>query len=185
MVQGDIDLSIRGRTTSLLAGIPCCLTAESIAEAIILRNNIEKVFLIENLAPFLEVYKRYYMDRTEVAMIFMAGYLSSTKRLLIKKVLQSKKVPVYIWSDLDADGIMLSSDAIRYVESLDCNCSPILMTKKEIALAQGRYKSARVLSTNYKPEPVFSEIQSDIERGLAMEQEELFLHYNHVMKYLP
>lgn len=185
MVQGDIDLSIRGKTTSLLAGIPCCLTAESIAEAKILQNNTEKVFLIENLAPFLEVYKRYYMDRPEVAIIFMAGYLSSTKRLLIEKILKSKKVPVYIWSDIDTDGIMLASDAIRYVKFLGCYCSPVLMTKTEIALTQGKYKSARVINPNYDPDPAFSQIQADIARGLAMEQEELFLHFDHLIEYLP
>ncbi|MDR3585065.1 MAG: DUF2220 family protein [Desulfosporosinus sp.] len=146
---------------------------------------MEKLFLIENLAPFLEIYKGHYIDRPDVAIIWMAGYLSSAKRLIIKKLLQNKKVPVFIWSDIDADGILLANDAIRYVNSLGCLCSPVLMTENEVRLTQGKYKGSRMISPHNDIEPVFSGIISEIEKGLAMEQEELFLHYKYVEAFLP
>jgi len=185
-IHGDVTYTYKGYRASFLAGSPCSLTEVTIKGLDIEHVGIDKIFIIENLAVFQEILMRAYQERPNVLLFWGAGYLSSPRLRLLKKVLLYKPVPVYIWSDLDSDGLGLTLDIIKKVRAYSIDASPVLMSSSELDLAKGVYKASNHHNLN-DPEllTVFPDVIERIKLQNVMEQEELLLHYDLLKNKLP
>jgi DNA topoisomerase VI subunit A len=185
-VYGDVTYIHKGYRSSFLAGSPYSLTEGTISSLEIEHVGVNKIFIIENLAVFQEAFVREYQERPDVLLMWGAGYISSIKMRLLKKILQSKPIPVYIWSDLDSDGLGLTFDIMKKVRKYGVNACPVLMSARELDLTKGEYKASNHHGLN-DPEifAVFPDVIERIRLNNVMEQEELLLHYDLFKHELP
>ncbi len=184
--HGDITYMYKGHHSSLLAGAPCCLIPETIQGMEIEHALVDKIFIIENMAVFQEIFFREYHKRPDVLLVWGAGYISSSKLHLLKKILQHHPVPVYIWSDLDSDGLGLTLDMVKKFRKYNVNAYPVLMGAAELDLAKGNYQAANYFNLD-DPElyAIFPDVLERIKRKNVMEQEELLLYFDIWKEKLP
>jgi hypothetical protein len=185
-VYGDIVFDYKGSRSSFLAGFPYCLTEATVKDIDIKKASIEKIFIIENLAAFQEVFFRVYNKKPNVLLFWSAGYISTPKLHLLKIILQIHPVPVYIWSDLDSDGLGLTLDIIKKIRRYTISAYPVLMGAAELDLAKGQYRAANHYNLN-DPElyTFFPDVIERIKKQNVMEQEELLLHFDMWKEKLP
>lgn len=169
-----------------LAGFPVSLTEDTIRSLRIFEVNVDSIFIIENLAVFLELLKRKYYGQSDVLVLWGAGYLSFSKKILVNKILKVKDIPIYIWSDLDLEGLMLTKNMLEEFQWTKSTNRPILMTTNELQLTKGNFKgAARINKGNEDLQRIFGGVVSLIESGLSMEQEELLIHFEEISGKLP
>lgn len=185
-LYGDVTWKVNGHYISGTSGLPVVITEDTIKALEIAKIGAESILIVENFAVFIELLQQRYYGNPKTLVIWGEGYLSSSKRRLLGKILRHRKLPVYIWSDIDADGLLLTLDIINLVHGLGSNAKPILMSSKELALSLGGFNASdpRKLQGE-KLNKVFSDLLPMIKEGQAMEQEELLLFFEHVKKELP
>jgi hypothetical protein len=185
-VHGDIIFVYNGYRSSFMAGSPCLLAESTIKGLEIEYVGVEKIFVVENLAAFQEVLARKYQVVPDVLIIWGAGYLSSTKLRLLKKILQFKCIPVYIWSDLDSDGLGLTLDIVKKVRAFKVNAYPVLMSANELDLAKGKYKASNHYNMDDQELSIlFPDVIERIKSQNVIEQEELLLNFDLLKDKLP
>lgn len=185
-LHGNVEYQVDGYTSSCMAGLPACLVDETVKNLEVSESNIKAIFVIENLAVFQEILSRKYRNVSDVLLFWGAGYISSLRRLLLEKIIKKKNVPVYIWSDLDADGLTLTRDIVRKLAEFDALGMPVLMTEEQLKLTKGNFKGAQHLKLeDTELEVMFPDVLHQIKQGITMEQEELLLHYEQIEKQFP
>jgi len=183
---GNIRYTCNESLGSGLAGSPVSLTEDTIRNLRIFEVNVDSILIIENLAVFLELLKRKYYGQSNVLVLWGAGYLSSPKKILVNKILKFKDIPIYIWSDLDLEGLMLTKNMLEEFQWTKSTNRPILMTNNELQLTKGNFKGAtRINKGNEDLQKIFGDVVSLIESGLSMEQEELLIHFEEISGKLP
>lgn len=183
---GNIRYTFNESLGSGLAGAPVSLTEDTIRSLHIFEVNVDSIFIIENLAVFQELLKRKYYRQSNVLVLWGAGYLSSPKKILVNKILKARDIPIYIWSDLDLEGLMLTKNMLEEFQWTKSTNKPILMTNNELELTKGNFKGAtRINKGNEELQKIFGDVVSLIESGLSMEQEELFIHFEKISGKLP
>lgn len=185
-LYGNIRYTCNESLGSGLAGSPVSLTEDTIRILLISEVNVDSIFIIENLTVFLEMLKRKYYGQSDILVLWGAGYLSSSKKILINKILKVKDIPIYIWSDLDLEGLMLTKNILEEFQWTKSTNGPILMTNDELQLTKGNFKGAsRINKGNEELKRIFGGVVSLIESGLSMEQEELLIHFKEISGKLP
>ena len=185
-LHGKVDYQVDGYLSSCMAGIPVALTDETVKIMEVTDSGINAIFIIENLAVFQEILSRKYRNISNVLLFWGAGYISSKRTLLLRKILKIKNVPVYIWSDLDADGLTLTRDIVRKLAEYNALGMPVLMTEYQLKLTKGNFKGAQHLKLDdTELEVMFPDVLPLIKRGITMEQEELLIHYEKIEKEFP
>ncbi len=183
---GNITGELHGKKLLGICGYPVVITDDTIKSLNIIEANIKGIFIIENSAVFISLLKRKYYKESSILIMFGEGYLSYSKRRFLKKILKYKQVPVYVWSDLDEDGLDLTLDIIKYVRSIGAECSPVLMSKKELSMTKGSFKGARHIDLEKEEfRNEFPDVVDMIKEGIVMEQEELLLYYGKIEGKLP
>lgn len=185
-IYGDFQGSVNGNTLSGLSGYPVILADDTISNLIITEVNYDRILIVENCAVFLSIFNNKYINSKETLLMLGEGYLSSSKRQLLEKVLSTKPVPVYIWSDLDGDGLKLTLDIINFIKKFGASGMPILMGVDELKLSSGGFTGANHINLESDElRGVFHEVVDSIKEGRTMEQEELLLYYELIEKKLP
>lgn len=183
---GDILGEINNTTFSGLAGYPVIITDLTIKSLNITEVKAKSILIIENLAVFLSVFSKKYINNYDTLIIWGEGYLSSSKRVFLKKIIKNRKLPVYVWSDLDGDGLELTLDIISFVESKGTAGRPVLMGEDELKLSFGEFKGANHINLEKEElKNLFPDVINSIKEGRTMEQEELLLHFDYINIKLP
>ena len=186
LLYGNMTYKSNGALTIATAGSPIALSDDTIKDMTVMEVTADKIFIVENMAVFREILYRKYLYNPSTLLLWGEGYLSSTKKRLVEKILATKKIPVYVWSDLDADGLMLTKDIADFVEGCGSTVQVVLMSANEIALSAGFFcGSNHSKLDNHDLTPLFGEVVGMIKAGKTMEQEELMLFYEYVESRLP
>lgn len=185
-IYGDFQGSFNSNILSGLSGYPVLLTEDTISNLVITECNSQRILVVENLAVFLTVFKNKYINSKETILIWGEGYLTSSKRQLLQKLLAIKPIPVFIWSDLDGDGLELTLDIINFIKKFGVLGHPILMSESELKLSSGGFKGASHINLERDDlRAVFHDVVDLIKEGRTMEQEELLLNYEFIEPRLP
>ena len=183
---GDLEYQVAGREASGLAGYPAVLAENSVRKMKVTGLGAQKILIIENLAVFNEVLKRRYYNQSDTLVMWSEGYLTSTKRTFLAKLLCFNPLPVFIWSDIDADGLMLTWDMVKFLSAHGIKARPVLMSTEELALSVGQFQGNERLSLDEDAlDDMFGDVVEQVRRGAAMEQEELMLNYDIIKNKLP
>lgn len=186
LLYGNMTYKSNGVLASATAGIPVALSDDTIKNMDVIDIMADKIFIVENIAVFREILYRKYLKEPNTLLLLGEGYLSTAKKRLVAKVLTRRKIPVYVWSDLDADGLMLTKDIASFVEGCGSTTQVVLMSANEIALSAGKFcGSDHSKLDNHDLTPLFGEVIGMIKAGKTMEQEELMLFYEYVESRLP
>lgn len=186
LLYGNMTYKSNGVLAQATAGIPVALSDDTIKDMDVMGLTADKILIVENMAVFREILYRKYLDNPNTLLLWGEGYLSSAKKRLVGKVLAVRKIPVYVWSDLDADGLILTKDIADFVEGCGSTVQAVLMSANEIALSAGKFcGSNHSKLDNHDLAPLFGEVVELIKAGKTMEQEELMLFYEYVDSRLP
>ena len=185
-LYGDISGVINGTTFSGLAGYTVIITDSTIKSLNITEVKAKSILIIENLAVFLSLFSNKYINHHDTLIIWGEGYLTSSNRVLLKKIIKSRKLPVYVWSDLDGDGLELTLDIINFVEKQGTSGQPVLMGEDELKLSSGQFEGANHINLEKEElKRLFPDVINSIKEGRTMEQEELLLHFDYINIKLP
>lgn len=186
LVHGNVSYEVNNICSTMLSGIPGCLTDATIDKMTITSARIDGILIIENAAVFREVLYRRYLARPTILIIWGEGFLSSSKRTLLRKLMETTPATVYVWGDIDASGLQI-------IEDIHCVCAacgrdvvPVLMSEDELTLTCRKFiGSAHTALAS----PVLGRISPDIiekvRNGATMEQEELLIHWDIIESKLP
>ncbi|MTV50538.1 DUF2399 domain-containing protein [Heliobacillus mobilis] len=184
--HGDISFTFHGHPLSGLAGFPVIITEETAKGLKPVEAKISTILVIENLAPFLKLLQKRYVDSPDILLLYSEGYMSTLKKQFLNKVLEMTQVPVHVWSDLDAEGLQIALDIIRHVQRQGWVAKPVLMTANELALSSGKYQGCnRLLLEDDELSHWFADVIDFVKDGKNMEQEELLLYYEAIRDRLP
>lgn len=185
-LYGNFTWVVNGQACKGTTGLPVVLAEETIKNLDITGVNAKQLLIIENYAVFIELLNRKYFQLPDTILLWGEGYFSSIKRHLMGKILLFRPLPVYIWSDLDSEGLNLTYDIIKFLKDLGVQGKPLLMTSKELAFTSGHYSGAKRLKLDDEElNKIFSDVIPLIKNDITMEQEELLIHYDIIEKYLP
>ncbi|AIF53527.1 Wadjet anti-phage system protein JetD domain-containing protein [Pelosinus sp. UFO1] len=186
LLYGNMTYKSNGALAIATAGIPVALSDDTIKDMDVIGITADRIFIVENMAVFREILYRKYLAESNTLLLWGEGYLSSAKKRLVGKILATRKIPVYVWSDLDADGLLLTKDIADFVEGCGSTVKVVLMSANEIALSAGKFcGSNHSKLDNHDLVPLFGEVVEMIKAGKTMEQEELMLFYEYVESRLP
>lgn len=190
-VYGDVTYIMgKNESISLLAGRPSVLAEETIQQACFNPGpNLRAILIVENLTVFLNILRRTYYGRKDVLVLWSDGYWNDTHRRLLRQVLGKRLVPVYVWSDIDGDGLAITQQICKWAIRRGAISQPILMGTEECDLVKSeRVASDRDITLASKRVlfSMFPEISVFIKRyKRIVEQERLLAYYHHVEKRLP
>ncbi len=186
LVHGNVSYEVNGISGTTLSGIPVSLTDATIDKMTITSAPIDGIFIIENIAVFREVLYRRYLARPNIFIMFGEGFLSSSKRTLLRKLMEASSAIVYVWGDIDASGLQI-------VEDIRCSCTacgrdvaPVLMSEEELELTCGKFLgSAHTALDSPVLSLIFHNVVEKVRGGVTMEQEELLIHWDKIESKLP
>lgn len=187
---GDINYSLLNqRPVSLLAGRPPVLTRETILESSFSTGfDLKSILVIENLTVFLTVLRRTYYNRRDVFVLWSGGYWNRLHRKILRSILSQKKLPVFVWSDMDGDGLVITQQICSWIKQQGSTAEPLLMGAIEWEIAGGERMATERditiisnLSTQY-----FTDLIPLIkDHKKTIEQERLLVNYDYVSSKLP
>ncbi|NJD01637.1 MAG: hypothetical protein FIA99_03320 [Ruminiclostridium sp.] len=184
---GNIEFEVNGFICSGLSGYPVVLANQTVHKIDLTSSQIKGILIIENFAVFIEILKRKYYDYQNILVIWGQGYLNKPTNRFFKRVLTFKPVPVYVWSDLDADGLYIAKNIIDISEKCGAVGQPILMTEDELKFSLGGFIGAHPnkISNSQTIKELFGKVADRIENGESLEQESLLKYYDIIESRLP
>ncbi|MBP2642030.1 MAG: hypothetical protein H6Q66_2981 [Firmicutes bacterium] len=186
LVHGNVYYEVNGISGTMLSGIPVSLTDSTIDKMAITSALIDGIFIIENIAVFREVLFRRYLARPNVFIMFGVGFLSSSKRTLLRKIMDVARAPVYVWGDIDASGLQIVEDVHNFCAACGGDVVPVLMTADELELTCGKFLgSAHTALDSPGLSLTFHDVVEKVREGITMEQEELLIHWDKIESKLP
>jgi hypothetical protein len=189
-VYGDIYYHLPGLApVSLLAGRPTILTRETILESnFTAGTNLKSVLVVENLTVFLTVLRRIYYKRNDVLVLWSDGYWNRLHRKILRSAITQQKVPVYVWSDLDGDGLAITQQICNWVKQHGSKSKPVLMGANDLLKAGGKRVATQrdlTLISNMRSDYFYDLIPLIKEHKLTVEQERLLLDFEYISTKLP
>ncbi|SHJ13285.1 Wadjet anti-phage system protein JetD domain-containing protein [Propionispora hippei] len=187
LVHGNVSFKVNGIFGTMHAGIPACLTDATIDKLTITSAPIDGIFIIENIAVFREVLYRRYLTRPNIFVMFGEGFLSSSKRTLLRKLMEATRaIVVYVWGDIDASGLQIVEDIHNVCVECGSHVAPVLMSEDELELTCGKFiGSAHTALDSPVLCRIFPDVVEKVREGATMEQEELLIHWDKIESKLP
>lgn len=187
LVHGNVSYEVNGISGTMLSGIPVSLTDTTIDKMAITAASIDGIFIIENIAVFREVLFRRYLARPNIFIMFGEGFLSSSKRNLLLKLMEATTaIIVYVWGDIDASGLQIVEDIHNICAACGRDVVPVLMTVDELELTCGKFLgSAHTALGSPVLSLIFHDVVEKVREGITMEQEELLIHWDKIESKLP
>lgn len=187
LVHGNVSFKLNSISGTMCAGIPACLTDATIDKLTITSAPIDGIFIIENIAVFREVLYRRYLTRPNIFVMFGEGFLSSSKRTLLRKLMEATRaIVVYVWGDIDASGLQIVEDIHNICVECGRHVEPVLMSKDELELTCGKFIGSSHTELNSPVlRRIFPDVVEKVREGATMEQEELLIHWDKIKSKLP
>lgn len=177
---------------SLMSGKPVILSGETILESKFYSNNVLKnIIIVENLTVFSTLLERRYNKREDTILLWSKGHWNSYHKKIVNEIIATSrnKINIYIWCDLDVDGILIAEEINNYL--LSFNCIPLikLMGKREYNMINSKRrltKREEKLLENITMESVFFDIIREMKKSKTTIEQERFLdYYEYVISNLP
>ena len=186
LVHGNVSYEVNGICGTMFSGIPGCLTDATIDRMTITSAPIDGIFIIENVAVFREVLYRRYLTRPNILIMWGEGFLSSSKRTLLRKLIETTQAIVYVWGDIDASGLQIIEDIHCFCAAYGRGVTPVLMSEDELELTCGKFLgSAHTALDSQVLRRIFPDVVDKVREGTTMEQEELLIHWDKIESKLP
>lgn len=174
---------------SLLAGRPAILTRETILESNFEPGkNLKSVLVVENLTVFLTVLRRIYYKRKDVLVLWSGGYWNRLHRKILRNAITQQKVPVYVWGDLDGDGLAITQQICSWATQQGSQSAPILMGATAWLKAGGKRIATErdlTLISNMCTDSFSDLIPLIQEHKITVEQERLLTNFEYISTQLP
>lgn len=152
-------------------------------------ENLESIVIVENLTVFQTILNKTYYYRNDSLIIWSEGYWNGTHRRIIRDLLRNKSFCIYIWADIDGDGLKITYNIYSWVKNHNGDPKILLMGENEWKMADSqRIASERDLEIVQKDEIIslFPEVALLIqEHKKTIKQERLLLNYNYIETQLP
>jgi hypothetical protein len=189
-VYGDVYYQLPDlEPVSLLSGRPSILSRETILESNFTAGpNLKSVLVIENLTVFLTVLRRVYYKRKDVLVLWSAGYWNRLHRKILRNALTQHNVPVYVWSDMDGDGLAITQKICNWVIQQRSQSKPIFMGASDWEKAGGKRIAAErdlTLISNMHTEYFSDLIPLIKEHKITVEHERLLSDFDYISAKLP
>lgn len=188
---GAVTLHLEGgHWLNLLSGRPTVLAEETVMVGrVAVSDAVKAILVVENLTVFLEVLSRRYYERTDVLVMLSGGYMGPVHTRLLRGIISQKPVPIYVWSDMDGDGMAIAHQVCSLAKRLGVDGLPILMDGETWARGSGRRPAGErdlALSANPEMQLRFPELSRLIEgERRTLEQEALLSDWAFVEGLLP
>lgn len=190
-VYGDSTYQLEGKEPiSLTCGFPTILSEQTVLKSKFKPGeNLKSIVIVENLTVFQTILDKTYYQRDDVLVMWSDGYWSTTHRRILRELLKNDPFPVYIWADIDGDGLQIARHIYLWVKQHWGNPYIVLMGEREWRMSNSlRIASERDLEIVEKPEIVslFPGVSNLIYTyRKTVEQERLLDNYEHVATQLP
>lgn len=176
-----------GEVNSLRGAKPVILTGETIMEAVFKSGTeLKNMVIVENETVFNTIMERTYSKRKDTLLIWSKGYWTSYHKRVVEEMLRDSKVRLnlYIWCDLDVDGMMIAKNIYDWLEQFDCTKQIVLMGVKELKMCHStRALTERELGIieSGKLDVLFEEVLQFVRTSrITLEQEKLLAYYDYV-----
>ncbi|MHC1682916.1 MAG: Wadjet anti-phage system protein JetD domain-containing protein [Clostridiaceae bacterium] len=179
-------------TTSLMAAKPVILSEETIEESkFVASENLKYIIIVENLTVFMTLLQKEYYKRFDTIVIWSHGYWSSNHKQILLDIFSSsnEEISIYIWCDIDIDGLLIASNIYNWVINYRNKVKFLLMDNETYNLCESKRnlterESGLINSDNINE--YFISLLEDIKRkAITVEQEKLLDNFEYVKSKLP
>lgn len=179
-------------TTSLMAAKPIILSEGTIEESkFVASKDLKYIIIVENLTVFMTLLEREYYKRADTIIIWSHGYWNSNHKKILLGIFNTStnEISIYIWCDMDIDGLLIASNIYNWVVNHESKVNFLLMDDEAYNLCKSKRKltereAGLINSKNINKN--FKRLLDDIKRkGTTLEQEKLFDYYKYVKSKLP
>lgn len=179
-------------TISLMAAKPTILSEGTIEESkFVASRNLKHIIIVENLTVFMTILEKEYYKRLDTIVIWSHGYWSSNHKKLLLDILNTcnDEISVYIWCDIDIDGLLIASNIYDWVVNYKNKVKFILMDNEAYNLCESKRKLTErecgLINSDSINENFISLLEDIKRNGTTVEQEKLFDHYKYIKSKLP
>lgn len=191
-LYGGGEYEFDGEVTSLRGAKPVILTGETIMQAAFKPGTqLRNIVIVENETAFTTIIERTYSNRRDTLILWSHGYWSGYHKRIVEEILKdsNQKISIYIWCDLDIDGMMIAQNIYQWLNQFICTKQIVLMGAKELEMCQSkRALTERELGIieSGKLDGIFEEpLQIIKNTRVTIEQEKLLAYYKWVEMQLP
>lgn len=190
-LYGEASYQLEGKqSVSLTCGLPSVLSEQTVQKSKFKPDeSLKLIIIVENLTVFQTILNKTYYLRNDVLIMWSEGYWSNTHRRIIRDLLRNRSFYIYIWADIDGDGLQIAYNIYSWVNNHNGTPKIILMGENEWKMADSqRVASERDLEIVQKDEIIslFPEVAVLIhEYKKTVEQERLLVNYNYIETQLP
>lgn len=174
-------------TTSLMGAKPTILSEGTIDESkFVSSKDLKYIIIVENLTVFMAILKEEYYKRTDTIIIWSHGYWNSKHKKILLDIFNTstEEISVYIWCDIDVDGLLIASNIYDWVINQNCIVKFLLMDSETYNLFKSKRKLTERELNLINSESIneyFSKLLNEIKiKGTTVEQERLLDDYNYV-----
>lgn len=178
-------------TTSLMAAKPTILSEGTIEESkFVASKDLKYIIIVENLTVFMTLLEREYYKRADTIIIWSHGYWNSNHKKILEDIFNTStdEISVYIWCDIDVDGLLIASNIYDWIINQNCIVKFLLMDSETYNLFKSKRKLTERELNLINSECIneyFSKLLNEIKvKGTTVEQERLLDNYKYVKSKL-
>lgn len=153
-------------------------------------KDLKYIIIVENLTVFMTILQKEYYKRTDTIIIWSHGYWNSKHKKILLDIFNTStdEISVYIWCDIDIDGLLIASNIYDWVINQNRIVKFLLMDSETYNLFKSERKLTERELNLIKSESIneyFSKLLNEIKiKGVTVEQERLLDNYKYVKSKL-